>query len=178
MDAAFERLLTDEATITRPQVELDGEGGPKTPRYEDTGTTVRVRIVAAGTASEDDLLGRTEDVTHLVYAEVADVRPSDRLVTRPGATTLSEDAGAGATVLAVACTSGFLDGQRIEVGAGDCADEVTVVSVGEGELTVSPGLAEGHVEGEAVCVLQRYEVMAVEDEAGAAHHLRMAVRRV
>lgn len=170
-DATFEALLTATAQITRPRVDLDAEGGPKTPVYEPTGESVRVRIVPARSGSEDDLLGRTEDVTHVIYAMPADIRMGDRLVTRPVTTALSEDVDAGATALPVADTDGILDGQRVEIGP----EELTVTAVSGNALSVTPALASGYEEGEAVSVVMRHEVLGVEDAAGMGHHLKMTV---
>ncbi len=96
-DGVFRELLTATATVERPVVELDGDGAPRTPRYEEVVAGVAVRLAPARTVSEDDLLGRTEEVTLIAYLEPMDLRPGDRLVTRPVATVLSEDVAAGAT---------------------------------------------------------------------------------
>jgi len=171
MDRTFAGLLTATAEVMRPTVELDAEGGPKTPVYEKTGQSVRVRITPARSSSEDDLLGRTEDVTHVVYAEPADIRVADRLVTRPVTTALNEDVDAGATVLPVTSTAGIRDGQTVEIGG----DEATVLEVETDALTVAPGVSVAYDEGEDVCVVERYQVQGVEDAAGMGHHLRVTV---
>ncbi len=177
-DAIFRELLTEMATLARPRVELDAEGGPRTPTYDEVATGVAVRIAPAATASEDDLLGRTEEVTHVAYLEPIDLRPSDRLVTHPVATTLAEDVEAGAMTLPVASVAGFLDGQSVEIGSGGGVEERVVVTVGSDELSVADGLDAGHGEGAPVRVVRRFEVIAVEDEAGMGHHLRAAVREL
>ncbi len=168
-DATFEALLTQTAQIARPSVELDGDGGPKTPTWELTGESVRVRIAPARSGSEDGLLGRTEDVTHVIYARFADIRVADRLITRPVTTALSDDVEAGATELPVSATAGIRDGQRIEIGD----EELTVVEVGSVAIGVTPGVASDYEQGAAVCVVVRYEVLGVADAAGAGHHLRL-----
>jgi hypothetical protein len=171
-DATFEDLMTGMAQVARPTVELDGDGGPKTPVYESTGESVRVRIVPAHASSEDGLLGRVEDVTHVIYAMPADIRVADRLVTHPVATKLSEDVEAMATELPVVSTNGFQDGQRVLIGG----EELTVTGVGAEALTITPILAQGYDEGEAVTVAIEYEVLGVEDAAGMGHHLRITAR--
>lgn len=168
-DAVFMELLTETATVLRPRVALDDDGAPKTPAYERTGDEVRLRVMPGRIASADGLLGRTEDATRVVYAEMADLRPADRLEARPVRTELADDADAGETTLPVESVAGLLDGQRVVVGD----EEVTLVAVGVDEVTVTPGLAADHEAGEAVEVLVRYEVLTVEDEAGAGHHLRL-----
>ncbi|MGD9495694.1 MAG: hypothetical protein AB7Y46_05225 [Armatimonadota bacterium] len=173
-DAVFRELLSETAAIMRPRVTVDGEGVPATPRYEQVSAAVPARIMPRSTASEDDLLGRMEDITHLAFLEPADLRPSDRLVTRPVATALAEDVWAGASVLPVASSEGFRDGQSVEVGE----EERIVTAVAAGALTVAPALAEAHEAGEAVRVLRRFEVIEVVDEAGAGHHLRAVVREL
>ncbi|MFP4250394.1 MAG: hypothetical protein ACLFU7_12090 [Armatimonadota bacterium] len=169
MDATFEDLLTATATIARPRVELDADGGPTTPVYEPTGESARVRITPARSASRDGLLGRVEDVTHVIYTEPADIRLGDRLVTGRVAAALSEDVEPGATVLPVRSSGEIRDGERVEVGA----EERLVVAVTEESVTVASALAEGYEEGEAVRVVVRYEVLGVEDAGGMGHHMRL-----
>lgn len=168
-DATFEALLTGTAQIARPSVALDGEGGPRTPVYAPTGESARVRITPARSGSSDGLLGRTEEATHVIYARPADIRVADRLVVRPVTATLSEDVEARATELPVTSVEGFRDGQRVEIGD----EELTVTAVSANVLAVTPGVAEAYEKGEAVSVLARYEVLGVEDAAGAGHHLRI-----
>ncbi len=171
-DATFDELLTETAQIERPVVELDAEGGPRTPTCQPTGESVRVRIADARTLSERGLLGRAEDVTHVIYARIADLRAADRLVTRPVTTALAEDVEAGESTLPVEATDGIRDGMCVELGA----QEMTVRAVGAGELTVTPPTNADHEAGESVRVIERYLVMAVEDAAGAGHHLRIAAK--
>lgn len=175
-DGVFRELLTATATVERPVVELDGDGAPRTPRYEEVVAGVAVRLAPARTVSEDDLLGRAEEVTLIAYLEPMDLRPGDRLVTRPVATVLSEDVAAGATEPAVADTTGLLEGQRVEVGAGTGREEHVIAVVGAGTVTLAEGLAREHAEGETVRVVRRHEVIEVADEVGAGHHLRAVVR--
>lgn len=175
-DGVFRELLTETAMVERPVVELDGEGAPRTPRYEELAAGVGVRLAPARTVSEDGLLGRTEDVAQVAYLEPMDLRPADRLVTRPVATALSADVEAGATELPVADTIGLLEGQSVEVGAGDVLEEHVVAQVSVGTVTLARGLAQEHLEGEPVRVVRRYEVIEIADEAGAGHHLRAVVR--
>lgn len=175
-DGIFHELLTETATVERPVVELDGDRAPRTPRYEELAAGVAVRLAPARTVSEDGLLGRSEDLTQVAYLEPMDLRPADRLVTRPVATVLSADVAAGATELPVADTAGVLEGQSVEVGAGNAVEEHVVAQVGSGVVTLAKGLAREHEEGEAVRVVRRYEVIEVADEAGAGHHLRAVVR--
>ncbi|MGI5820362.1 MAG: hypothetical protein ACOX9R_19920 [Armatimonadota bacterium] len=173
-DATFRGLLLATAEITRPDVTLDAEGGPRTPTYHPTGASARVRITPARAGSEDGLLGRMEEVTHVIYAMPADIRIGDRLVTRPVTTALSEDVEAGETELPVACTDGIRDGGRVRVGG----DELTVMSVTAGAVVVRPGVAIACEEGEAVSVVERYEVLGVKDAAGMGHHLRLTATDV
>lgn len=172
-DATFEALMTLTAEIARPRVDLDDDGGPKTPVFEATGESVRVRITPARSGSEDALLGRIEDADHVIYAMPADVRMGDRLVVRPVATALSECVDGGATELPVVSTDGIRDGQRIEIGD----DELTVTGVDAARVSVTPGVEAAHEEGEAVRVVVRYGVMGVEEAVGVRHHLRITAVR-
>ncbi|MFO8079047.1 MAG: hypothetical protein R6V07_01970 [Armatimonadota bacterium] len=172
MDATFEDLLTATATIARPRVELDADGGPRTPVYEPTGESARVRITPARSGSRDGLLGRVEDVTHVIYTEPADIRVGDRLVIRRVVTELSEDVDGGATELPVRSTADIRDGDRVEIGT-----EERIASAVTGEsVTIASALAGSYEEGEAVRVVERYEVLGVEDAGGMGHHLRLTAK--
>ena len=175
-DTVFRELLTEVATIARPRVELDGEGAPKTPSYEAIEHGVAVRVGGARTASDDDLLGRDEDVTHVAYLEPTDLRPSDRLEIRTAESSLAAGADAGETVLSVSSTDGFVEGACVVIGVNATAEEQIVASAGGQVLVIAEGLARGHEAGESVGIVERFEVIAVEDEAGEGHHLRAVVR--
>ena len=173
-DAAFNELLTETAEIERAVVELDSEGGPKRPTYERIGEMVRVRIADLRDVSEKGLLGRIEDVTHVIYARIAEVRVSDRLMTRTQMTALAEDVEAGATLLPVESPDGFREAQCVEIGT----EQMTVRSVGDGTLTVTPVTELAYEAGEKVHLIERYAVLAVRDAAGAGHHLRIVAKRL
>lgn len=177
-DAIFRELLTEVGKITRPRVELDMDGGPKTPVYDEVESEVAVRLQPADTASNDDLLGRDEDVTCVAYLEVTDLRSSDRLVLREAETTLLAEAAVGVTELCVTSTKGFTDGAEIVVGSNGGSEEHVVVAVDGTMLTIAEGLKADHSAGETVSVIRRFEVVSVEDEAGAGHHLRAVVREL
>ncbi len=173
-DATFVALLDQTAQIARPVVELSGDGVPKTPTYEATGECVPMRVTPGSGDSEDDLLGRVADATHVIYTTPADIRVADLLVTRPVTTALSDDVQAGDTALPVEDTDGIVDGQRVEIGQ----EELEVQTVGADAVTVTTGLEQGYEEEEPLSVIVRYEVLGVEDEAGAGHHLRIAAAKV
>ncbi len=177
-DTIFRELLTEVATIARPRVALDGEGVPKTPVYEAVEDGVAVRVGRARTASDDDLLGRDEDVTRVAYLEMTDLRPSDRLTIRTAEALLIADAEVGETVLSVSGTEGFVEGACVVIGANGYAEEQIVASASGQVLVLMEGLASEHEAGEAVAVARRFEVIAVEDEAGEGHHLRAVVREL
>lgn len=177
-DAIFHELLTQTATIARPRVELDDDGAPKTPAYEAIEDGVAVRVGRSRTASDDDLLGRDEDVTRVAYLEPTDLRPSDRLTIRTAEASLTADAQVGETALGVSSTNGFLEGACVAIGGNGAAEEQIVVSADGQTLVVAHGLASEHEAGEPVGVVRRFEVISVEDEAGAGHHLRAVVREM
>lgn len=176
-DVIFEDLLVSEAELRRPVVKLAEDGVPETPVYEPEGSVLQVRITPAASGSEDDLLGRVENATEVCYVLPGDVRVADRLVVHAGQTALAEDTEAGTTVLVVGDTSELRDGQQVEIGGAE-VEEVTIVSVAADSITVSPALSAEHAAGDRVTVLERHEVLAVEDAAGAGHHLRLALRAV
>ncbi len=177
-DDTFLALLTGSAEVLRPEVALSSDGAPMTPTYERAMTGLRVRMAPAGTLSDDGLLGRRESVTHVVYAEPADVRASDRLVLRPETWTLAADAPAGSDLLSFGALEAPVEGQCLEVGSGDTMETVTVREVEDGTVYVTPALTCDHLEGDPVVAVDRYEVIEVEDVAGAGHHLRLLAREL
>jgi len=177
-DTTFHELLIHEAEVQRPSVELDADGAPKTPVYVTQAASANCRLAPASAVSSDDLLGRDEDATHVVYMQPMDLRAGDRLCLRPVRTELTEDAEAGDTVLAVGDTAGLWVGLEIEIGPADEAEVAEVVSAAGVALTVTPALAADHDAGQPVCHIRRYEVLTVEDEAGAGHHLKAVVKQL
>ena len=177
-DASFRKLLIEEVIVRRPSVELGPEGVPYTPTYADVADSVRVRVMPASAVSEDDLLGRLEEATHVLYVEPFDLRENDRIVVRPAATALTEDVQQGATTLPVKSVGGMLEGAQVEIGVGSVRELRTIVGVGCGELEVAPELQEAHEQDEPVSMVRKYDVLTVSDEAGTGHHLRAVLREI
>jgi len=177
-DASFEDMLTEEVLIRRSTVALDVDGAPQTPTYEELADVVPARLMPASASSDDDLLGRLDEATHVLYVQPFDLRPNDRVVARRSTTELTDDIEQGETLLPVASTAGMWDGAQVEIGSGGTRELRTIVEVRADELVVAPALDAAHGEGEAVSRVRRFDVLAIQDEAGAGHHLRAALREV
>jgi len=177
-DANFKDLLIEEIVVERPVVELDAEGMPQTPRYEKVAGEVAGRVMPFSAVSEDGLLGRLDDATHVLYVEPLDLRPNDRVVSCPISTSLAADVAQGDATLPVASVAGITDGMQVEVGAEGSAEVRTVIEVGVNEILIAPELVSPHAEGEPVSVVRRYDVLVIRDEAGAGHHLRAILKEI
>lgn len=177
-DQVFGGLLVHEAEVRRPRVELDQDGVPKTPVFEPLVPCVACRLVPARAVSDDDLLGRTQDASHVLYVEPMDLRVADQAVLRPTRTALSEDAMAESHELEVLDSSGLLAGLEIEVGSSGSAETNMIAEVAGTTIVLRDGLGAEHEAGEAVSVLRHYEVLAVQDECGIGHHLRAVVKEL
>jgi len=175
-DANFQGLLADEVLIRRPAVELDVEGAPQTPTYEQVADGVRARVMPGSAASEDDLLGRLDEATHVLYTQSLDLRTNDRIVVRPVTTELTEDVETGETILPVASTVGMWDSAQVEIGSEADREVRTIIEVRVGELVIASGLDAAHEKGEPVSMVRYYDVLVIQNEAGAGHHLRAALR--
>ena len=175
-DQVFRNLLIHRAEIGRPRVELDFDGSPVTPAFDEVEAALPCRLAAVKNVSEDDLLGRAEEATHVLYAEPTDLRAGDRIRLRPVNTTLVEDAGTGETLLAIDSTDELKVGIEVEIGSGQSTEEHTITNVGTEEIQVAPPLDQDHQTGEPVSIVRQYHVLTVQDEAGARHHVKAALR--
>ena len=87
-------------------------------------------------------------------------------------------AGVAAGATQVTVTDGLLQsGDRMEVGLGECSELNSVVAVEGQVVTLGTALRAAHSAAEPVTAVVVYEVLGVEDQAGAGHHLKLAVRR-
>ncbi len=175
-DLAFQSLLIHRVEIGRPRVELDIDGSPVTPVFDVVTALLPCRLAPARNVSDDDLLGRGEEATHVLYAEPVDLRAGDRVCLRPVTTALTEDVSASGTSIAVHSADGFSTGSEVEIGSGEETEERAVVDAAPGEIEVAPALDQDHEAGEPVSVVRRYHVLTVQDEAGAGHHVKAALR--
>ena len=175
-DQVFNSLLIHRAEIGRPKVELDFDGSPGTPTFSTVVTQLPCRIAPAKNVSDDDLLGRSEETTHVLYANPTDIRANDRVSLRLVKASLAEDASAGESILIVQTTNELNTGIKVEIGSGLTTEERTITSVTTDEIEVAPPLNQDHPTGEPVSVVQKYHVLTVEDEAGAGHHVKAALR--
>jgi hypothetical protein len=175
-DQVFRNLLIHRVEVGRPRVELDIDGSPATPVFDTVAAALHCRLTPATNVSEDDLLGRAEKATHVLYAESTDLRAGDRIRLRPVNTSLAEDASAGETILVVQSADELNAGTEVEIGSGETTEERTITNVGIEEIEVAPPLDQDHQTGEPVSVVRQYHVLTVQDEAGAGHHVKAALR--
>jgi len=177
-DTVFSSLLVHEAEVKRPRVTLDQDGAPATPVFDTLASGVPCRVAPLTAGSEDDLLGRAQDASHVLYLAPGDLRVADRIVLRPVRTTLAQAAQEGADELEVADSTGMAAGMQIEVGSGETAETKMIADVAGHTVTLRDGLAAEHDEDDPVSVLRQHEVLAVQDECGIGHHLRAVLKEL
>ncbi|MCE5216933.1 hypothetical protein LLH03_07855 [bacterium] len=175
-DPCLLALMRDVVSIRRPRVAQTGLGEVLTGVYELAATAVPCALQPRGAKAAETLVGRLEGATHACYLEPCDVQVGDLLTEAKVGDTLQVAVVAGQTQVTVAV--GLLQsGDRVEVGLGECSELNSVVAVDGQQVTLGTALRAAHSVAEPVTAVVVYEVLGVEDQAGAGHHLRLAVRR-
>ena len=91
---------------------------------------------------------------------------------------LADDLEAGAALIAALDGVAPVAGDEIGIGEGDEREVRRVAEVAEAGVELELAVELAHAAGSQVALRRRYEVLAVEDEAGQGHHRRVVVRRM
>lgn len=175
-DPCLLALMRDVVSVRRPRVSQRGLGEVLTGVYELAASAVPCALQPRGPRPAETLVGGLEGATHACYLEPGDVRAGDLLTEAKVVDKLQAGVAAGATQVTV--TDGLLQsGDRMEVGLGECSELNSVVAVEGQVVTLGTALRAAHSAAEPVTAVVVYEVLGVEDQAGAGHHLKLAVRR-
>ena len=175
-DAALTSMLTHELVLKRPRVDVDTLLDPESAQYE-TARSAQGRVMPLRLADHVGVLGRFPEATHRIFVPVTEVRANYRVEHRIRETTLASDVLAGEDAIGLTSATGFHVGDLLEIGSDQPAARVTIVALDGSEATVEPALPLGAMQGDPVRSIALYDVLGVEDEAGAAHHLRVVARR-
>ena len=177
-DQPFGSMLVHDLALKRPRVDVDSVGDPKTAEYEMVAEHVRGRVMPLSGADWVGVLGRYPEGTHRVFLEPIEARANYRVERCIRTTALAAEVAAGESVLALASATGLHVGDLVEVGAGEEASRATIIVLEGVIANIEPPLAASAAEGDPVRSLAVYDVLGVEDEAGAGHHLRLVAREV
>ena len=176
-DYLFEEVLNRRGNVTRPVVEVGGEGLAREARYEAVGVAVALRVRPVRAALDHGLLGRWPQATTVLYLQPGQARALDRVGVVTGATELAEEVQEEATEISVASAGGIEVGARLHLREGTSFAEVVVESVAGATLALREALETGFGAGASVETVVSYEVAGVEDAGGEGHHGRAAARK-
>ncbi len=175
-DRSFEELLNATANLSRPQIAVESDLQVANPTYKLLQAEVAVRLRPTSADLDRSLLGRFPQATALAYMAPTDLAANDRLAQVNVATALAEAAAAESSALVVACAYGFADGSRIHL-RGESAWESALVDYTDGDvLHLTAALSTGFAAGDTVEAVTSYTVLGVIDEAGAGHHIKVALQ--
>jgi len=176
-DRSFEELLNATANLSRPQIAVESDLQVANPTYELLEAEVAMRLRPISAAIDRSLIGRFPNAAAVAYMAPTDLAANDRLAQVTAVTTLTEAAPAESTALVVASAYGFADGGRIHL-RGESDWEPAIVDHVDGDsLHLAAALSTGFSAGDTVEAVTSYTVLGVRDEAGAAHHIKVALQR-
>jgi hypothetical protein len=175
-DYLFDEVLNRRGNVTRPVVEVGGEGLAREARYELAKAAVPLRVRPARATLDYGLLGKWPQATAVAYLRPGQAQALDRIGVVTGATALAESAEEGATEITVESAMGIGAGARLHLREGAAFAEAVVEAVEGESVTLREALETGFGAGASVETVVSYEVLGVEDEGGEGHHVRAAVR--
>jgi len=176
-DLSFEELLNATANLSRPQIAVESDLQVGNPTYELLQAQVPMRLRPTSADLDRSLLGRFPQATAVAYTTPTDLAANDRLAQVSATTTLVEAAPAETTALIVASAYGFEAGSRIHLRSESDWEPTLVDHVDGDALHLVAPLSTGFSAGDTVEVVISYTVLGVLDEAGAGHHIKVALQR-
>jgi tRNA-binding EMAP/Myf-like protein len=177
VDPVFASLLIHNVTVKRPTESKTGELNLGAADYEDVyPNAVPARVVPARSTIDAGILGAFPDATHLAYCGIIDAAPGYLIERTLASSALAAPAAPGATQVSVASSTDFRVGHVVELGAEPESERAHVVEVQVGMLRLQSPIVHAFAEGDPVRAVLRFDVLGVEDEAGAGHHLRLTLR--
>ncbi len=175
-DYLFDEVLNRRGNVTRPVVEVGGDGLAREARYEVAAVAVALRVRPVRATVDYGLLGRWPQATAVLYMWPGQTRALDRVGVVLSATELAAEAEEGATEIAVVTAAGMEAGARLHLREGAALSEVVVESVEGTTVTLREALDRDFGTGASVEVVASYEVLGGEDQSGEGHHVRVAAR--
>jgi len=177
-DLSFAELLNQTVNLTRPVIQVESDLQVANPTYELLEANVAVRLRPISGDVDRLLLGRFPEASAVAYLLPTELAANDRLAQVTAVTVLAEAAPAESTSLVVASAYGFADGSRIHL-RGESAWEAAIVDYVDGDsLHLAAALSTGFLAGDTMEAVTSYAVLGVLDEAGAAHHIKVALQRI
>ena len=175
-DRSFEELLNATANLSRPKIAVESDLQVANPTYELLQAEVAMRLRPTSADLDRSLLGRFPQATALAYMAPTEIAANDQLSQITATTTLAEAAPMGSTSLAVASAYGFAAGSHIHLRSEDNWEPAIVDHVDGDTLHLAAALNAGFSAGDTVQAVTSYIVLGVLDEAGAGHHIKVALQ--
>ena len=176
-DRSFEELLNATANLSRPQVAVESDLQVANPTYELLEAEVAMRLRPTSADLDRSLLGRFPQATALAYMAPTELAANDRLGQVTAVTMLTEAAPAESTTLIVASAYGLEAGSRVHL-RGESEWESAIVDHVDGDtLHLTAALSTGFSASDTVEAVTSFTVLGVMDEAGAGHHIKVALQR-
>ena len=175
-DLSFEELLNATANLSRPQIAVESDLQVANPTYELVQAQVVMRLRPTSADLDRSLLGRFPQATALAYMAPTELAANDRLAQVTAVTMLTEAAPAESTALVVASAYGFAAGSRIHLRGESDWESALVDHVDGDTLHLEAALSTGFSAGDTVEAVTSYTVLGVLDEAGACHHIKVALQ--
>jgi hypothetical protein len=175
-DYLFAEVLNRQGSVSRAAVTVEAGGLAREAVYGlvQAAAPLRLRPVRGGL--DDGLLGLWPSAGAVAYLAAGTLRARDRLGVVRAIEELAEDAEAGAVTLALGAGHGIVAGDRLHLRGGGRWAEVLVAGAEAEAVTLDLPLGEAWAKGAQVETVVAYEVLGVEDPAGAGHHQRAVLR--
>ena len=175
VDANLRQMLQQTAYVDRAEIgtsRLD----PLSPEWvRQTGPLPALVQPLRGDLAAT-VAGKLPDATHVAYLEAGPkIVPGDGLVVESLVGELTEEADVGASQITVT-EEEWGPGDLVEIGEEAVLERFVVEATDRPVLELAGTLALYHGTHERVAAVLRYEVLAVEDEGGQGHHLRVVLR--
>ena len=178
-DRIFEALLIHKVRILRPQTGSRRDRNLRQPAYVPVYPQAQKgRVMPLRVETEQTILGAFPGATHALFTGVLDIRPQYRVRRELAMTKLVEPTQPGILSAQLQTVSQVQPGQVLMLSFEGQTEAVSVESVSGSVVTLRQALDKGFPAGADVEVLEEYEVLGVEDEGGAGHHLKSILRLV
>jgi hypothetical protein len=174
-DINLRQMLRHTVYVDRAEMGMSGLN-PLSPQYVRQSGPLPALIQPLRGDLAATVAGRLLEATHVAYLATGPTILAGDFVTQELLVgQLTGSAAAGATRVGVT-EEAWGPGDLVEVGPESALERLAVRTTETGWLDLEAALAEAHLAGERVAAVRQYEVLAVEDEGGQGHHLRVVMR--
>jgi hypothetical protein len=168
-------MLQQTAYVDRAEVGASGLD-PLSPEYVRQSKPLPALVQPLRGDLAATVAGKLPEATHVVYLEAGPkIIPGDLLTVELLNGKLVEAADIGVSTVSVTEET-WGPGDTVEIGEEVMLERFVVEGAEDHVLELDGALEMYHPAGERVAAVRQYEALAVEDEGGQGHHLRVVVR--